>query len=197
MWWSLRFLRFSVAKKTTMAHKCHIRYYFHRSSDFQNLSYYYLMPQAIINTIHVHYLTNLYYYPHAIINNLMLLSTNSCWLSAKPILLSDNSYSDTSTTHNVIIKHIMLLLDTSCFIKQSMLLLNSLCYYQHLNLLPLHFISYLFHGAVLAHRGATGRAFQVTLLLPQVILFSRYFIILSTTSCYYKTPMILSNKSYY
>ena len=29
-----------------MAHKCHIRYYFHRSSYFQNLSYYYHIPHA-------------------------------------------------------------------------------------------------------------------------------------------------------
>ena len=97
------------------------------------------MPHAIINTIHA--IINKSY---TIINYPMLLLTKDAiinqfrLLSAKPILLSDTSYSDTSTTH-FIIKHIILLSTPQPII------------------LTLHIIL-LFYSAALAHRCTTGRA---------------------------------------
>ena len=116
------------------------------SCYYQQDSSYYHMPHAIINTIHA-IINNIY---TIIIYPMLLLTINDAIInqltlvSAKPILLSDNSYSDTSTTH-IIIRHIILLSDTYVIFKQITLLSDNSYYYQHLNLLFLHFISYHYY----------------------------------------------------
>ena len=86
-------------------------------------------------------------------------------LSAKPILLSDTPYSETSTTH-VIIKHMMLLSEPYVVLKQIMLLSNNSCYDQtpHIIINTSTYYSYTSYRAIIImwrsphFRGATGRA---------------------------------------
>ena len=127
----------------TMAHKCHIRYYMylHRSSFFQNLSYYYHIPHAIINKSHV-IITHLMLLSTVI----MLLSNSSCYYPSNLCYqrttcaiirhLNDSCYYQ---THHVIIRHLMLLSTPQPII------------------LTVHIIL-LFNSAAPAHCGATGRA---------------------------------------
>ena len=68
------YFTFHFSMKTTMARKCHIRYYLNRSSYFQNLSYYYHIPHAIINKnniINTHLML--------LSTKIMLLSISSCY----------------------------------------------------------------------------------------------------------------------
>ena len=60
----------------TMAHKCHTRYYYHRSSYFHDMSYYYQPTHAIISKT------------HPIITCLTLLSIQFMLFLTKFILLS-------------------------------------------------------------------------------------------------------------
>ena len=125
------------------------------------------MPHAIINTIHA-IINNIY---TIIIYPMLLLTINDAIInqltlvSAKPILLSDNSYSDTSTTH-IIIRHIILLSDTYVIFKQITLLSDNSRYYQtpHIIINTSTYYSYTWYNTIIimcadpAHRGATGRA---------------------------------------
>ena len=117
-----------------MAHKCHIRYYFTGHPIFKtchtiitclrllSIQFMLLLTKFILlSSTPCHYLQY-----DAIINQLMRLS-------AKPILLSDTSYSDTSTTH-------MLLSSKSCYYQTAYVIIRHLCYYQTTHVIIKHLI---------------------------------------------------------
>ena len=102
---------------------------------YQRDSSYYHMPHAIINTNHaiINKIYTIIIYP-------MLLLTIWCYYQptlagiSKTHSISDNSYSDTSTTH-IIIRHIILLSDTYVIFKQITLLSDNSLIIKHLILL--------------------------------------------------------------